>query len=98
MSEISIFDRFKRLAERITPPKKEQAPEPTPEQQTAIELSGWLSTAPPQFWAWLESEAKIARAQAEMHIAVHPIAARWLGYETALRDLHARLRSWSGQG
>lgn len=98
MSDISIFDRFKRLAERYVAPKQEQRPEPSPEQQTAIALSGWLSSAPPEFWAWLDDEARVARSQAEIHVAVHPIVARWLGYETALRDLHTRLRSWSGQG
>lgn len=97
MADVTLFDRFKRLAQSFAPePKQEQKPEPTPEQKVEIALSGWLSTAPSEFWTWLDSEARIARQQAEIHIAIHPVAARWLGYETALRDLHARLRLWSG--
>lgn len=77
--------------------KSEEKRELSPEQEVELALSGWLSTAPPEFWQMLSNEARLARAQADVHIATHALAARWLGYEMALRDIHARFLTWSGK-
>jgi len=102
MADVTMFDKFRQLAQRMVPQRTvhagDEKPQMSPEQETELALSGWLSSAPPEFWQMLSSEARLARSQAEVHIATHAVAARWLGYESALHDLHARFLTWSGQG
>lgn len=101
MADITMFDRFRELTQRMSPGRKvhmEEKEDVSPEQEIEIALSGWLASAPPEFWLMLSNEARLARSQADTNIAMHAITARWLGYEMALRDLHARLLLWSQGG